>query len=311
MFRFRSIRRAVPASALALVLLAGAVNAASPQPAIVVDEPAAGQTVSRAAGSMPVSGVAQFAAPSPTDTSLYLRYAAVGANNCGRRYLSEDDGPDPGNSCQSTGAHLTLAGQSFMRDWPADQEVALPLTIDASRNITGEVNITSRIQGNAAPGNWVILDVVVQLNSTRLTQSFDSGPFTGSARKFAVDIDIPDSLDKVDATSVQVELIWHRVVHLSQQGVSVIHTYAELENPPTFLSVPTYSASFSRRVNVSVDNPNFTGGTVNATVDVETGAFSASYPTTFLPVGSRTLYARAVQGGVASATQSVPFTLTN
>ncbi len=72
--------------------------------------------------------LAKFATPAPTDTPLYLRYAAAGTNNCGRRYLSEKDGPDPGNSCQSTGAHLTLAGQSFMRDWPAGEEVALPLT---------------------------------------------------------------------------------------------------------------------------------------------------------------------------------------
>lgn len=89
----------------------------------------------------------------------------------------------------------------------------------------------------------------------------------------------------------------------------MIHTFAELDNPPTFISVPTYTASFDRKVELSV-NPAFTTNRVNASVDLEEGKFSAAYPTTFIQPGERTIYARALQGGIPSATDAVPFTLT-
>jgi hypothetical protein len=59
--------------------------------------------------------------------------------------------------------------------------------------------------------------VVVHLGTTRLTQSFDSGLHQGATHKFEMDLDIPENLDRVDATIVQVDLVWHRVVHFSQQ----------------------------------------------------------------------------------------------
>ncbi|HEX9891177.1 MAG TPA: hypothetical protein VGB28_03880 [Actinomycetota bacterium] len=312
----RTARRAAPAAALLLILIADASRAA-PAPSLTVTAPTSGATISKAAGPFTASGTVGFTEPEASTTPLYLRYEALDGNNCGRRYLSETDGPDAGNSCQSTGAHTTLIGTSFTRDWPADSaEVGLPLTIDASRNITGAVNITSRalsFTGNpvGSPGNWVTLDVVVRLGTTALTQSFDSGPFAGSTHSFTINLDVPASLDKVDVSTVQVDLVWHRVIHLSQQGQSVVHTFAELDNPPTFVSVPTYTASFDRRVQLTVDNPSFSGSPIAATVDLGAGTFTASVPTASLSLGSRTLYARALQGGKPSATSTVPFTLTS
>ena len=311
-----TVRRAAPAAALMLVLIADAGRAA-PAPSLTVTAPESGATISKAAGPFAASGTVGFTEPEPSTTPLFLRYEAVDGNNCGRRYLSEADGPDAGNSCQSTGAHNTLIGTSFTRDWPADaDQVDLPLTIDASRNIAGAVHITSRalsFTGNpvGTPGNWVTLDVVVRLGTSALTQSFDSGPFTGATHTFNINLDVPASLDKVDVSTVQVDLVWHRVIHLSQQGQSVVHTFAELDNPPTFVSVPTYTASFDRRVQLTVDNPSFSGSPINAAVDLGAGTFTGSVPTASLATGSRTLYARALQGGKPSATVAVPFTLTS
>ncbi|HVM11320.1 MAG TPA: hypothetical protein VM638_02430, partial [Actinomycetota bacterium] len=192
-------RRTIRTLVSTLVLLPAAVGASAGDPSVTILQPTAGATHSKAAGPIAVSGAVGFEQPAPADTRLFLRYAAEGGTNCGRRYLSTTNGPDPGNSCQSTGAHLTLAGQSFTRDWPADPaEVALPLTLDASRNITGEININSRFLGTAgaplaSPGNWVTLDVVVRLGDTALTQSFDSGLYTGATRKFSLNLDIPAS----------------------------------------------------------------------------------------------------------------------
>jgi len=61
-----------------------------------------------------------------------------------------------------------------------------------------------------------------------------------------------------------------------------------------------------------VDNPGFSGTSkVTATLNLGAGTFSASYPTTFLRPGSRTLHARAIQGSNVSETDAVTFTLTS
>ncbi|HVM11822.1 MAG TPA: hypothetical protein VM638_05040, partial [Actinomycetota bacterium] len=74
---------------------------------------------------------------------------------------------------------------------------------------------------------------------------------------------------------------------------------------------PSYTSSFNRRVELTIDNPTFSGTKTNATVNLATGTFSASMPTTFVQPGTRTIYARAIQGGKVSPVDSVPITVTS
>ena len=297
-------RNALLAAALSILMFAGAAGAAAPQPTLEVTSPADGSTFSRSAGPIPVAGDVGFAEPAPSSRNLYLRYTA----GCGVRYTSETDGPDAGNSCQGQTAILTLAGQSFTRDFPADPaEVELPITIDASRNITGQMHINSETLGVGTPANWVQLDVVVRLGSTSLTQSFDSGPYTGARTTFTLDLDVPASLDKVDINEASVDLVWHRVIHLPN---GAYHTYVELDDPASFVTIPSYTTSFSRKVELKVDNPSFGSGTVQGTVDLEAGTFTASVPVATVALGGHFLYVRAVQGAGVSPTRTLVFHLT-
>lgn len=289
----------VVAAASSALIWGGSVLAA-PVPTVTITSPTEGAEINRAAGSFTVAGTAGFTTPTPDTTKLYLRWET----GCDApRFLSLTDGTDAGNFCQSPTATITTLTTPLSNDWPADPvKAGLPITIDATRNLTGEVFIrTHTFTVPSGVGNWVQMDVSLSLNGTTITESFDSGVYTTPGYTFQLDMDIPDALDRVDASTVKLEIVWKRLIHVP----GPYHTYLSLDNPASFIAIPSYTGSFDRRVQVSIDDAGFGPDAVPASVDLDAGTYTADVLTEPLTLGPHAVYARALQGGVPSGTHAV------
>lgn len=180
------------------------------------------------------------AAPTAAQTRLYLRYDDGASTTCGGRYLSTTDGQDgAGEDCQSQTAITTFAGQTSAQEWVADARAALPITVDASRHLTGELTVETMTSGAFdAPANWAELDVVVTLNNTALPKATLSsgGVYQEGKKKFTFSVDVPDSLDKVAVTAARIDVTWKRVVH----APSVYHASISQDDPASFFTIPSY-----------------------------------------------------------------------
>lgn len=183
-----------------------------------------------------LAGSSAAAAPAPTpQTRLYLRYDAAGAD-CSGRYLSQTDGPDgAGEDCQSHTAVTTFAGQTSTQEWVADERAGLPIRVDASRNLTGELTVETAVSGAQQPlPNWVELDVVVMLNDTALpTARLSSGAYVGSQKTLRFSVDIPGPLGGVDVTAARVKVTWKRVLH----APGAYHTSISMDGPASFVTL--------------------------------------------------------------------------
>jgi hypothetical protein len=276
----------------ALALLAGTAMAA---PAVTITSPEPGATVSRSATpQLQLSGTSGFDTPTPIDREVYLRYDGP-AGGCGHPYLSDDNGTDPGNSCSNLlqTASVAPGEDDYTESWPAE-EVALPMTLDASRNLTGTIYLRS----NLNEPTWAIVDVEVVLGTQSIRQRFDDGlPQASSHRTFNLNIDIPATLDKTEINSLQVNVHFQQIVGL---------VWVELDSPASFINVPAYSASFNRKVEVAVDTGQFSAAPVTLSPDLSTWTATIATPS----VGIHSLKARAVQGGVASAVDQRSITVT-
>jgi hypothetical protein len=294
--RMKTIRLAVMVTA-AVALLASVAAAA---PAVSITSPAAGASVSRSATpQLHVTGTTGFDTPTPTDREIFLRRDGDGTT-CGETFISESDGTDGGNGCSFTFGMLAVAGQDFTELYGnTKDQVNVPLTLDASRNITGMIAVTS------VTPNAISFDVKVTLGTQTLTQSVVGEPYTGSwfldaPIEYPVNIDIPASLDRIDASEVSVAITWKQQVNVAGS------TWTELEDPASFISIPSYSASFNRKVELGIDTGAFSGAGVTLSEDLST--FSATIPTP--PAGIHSLKARAVQGGATSSVDQRSLTVT-
>jgi hypothetical protein len=73
------------------------------------------------------------------------------------------------------------------------------------------------------------------------------------------------------------------------------------------LSIPTWSASMNKSVQVSLDDPSF-GSALNANVGADGSSWTTAFPTPAL--GAHTLYARSTQGFDSSPTVTRSFKVT-
>ncbi|MFN2544417.1 MAG: hypothetical protein ABR600_07590 [Actinomycetota bacterium] len=177
--------------------------------------------------------------PAKTDHQLFLRNDD--SASCLHIYLSDSDGPDAGDSC-AWPVWTPPEVADWQDDYPAEAdtgEVSLPITIDATKPITGSIAI-----GTLTP-NDVQLDVYVQLDATRLgPYHVDTGPyassfFLDSAPTVPISIPIPAALDKKDVSSVTVSIVWGQELNV---GGSV---WLELDAPPTSVTIPAYDKSWT------------------------------------------------------------------
>ncbi|HVM11557.1 MAG TPA: hypothetical protein VM638_03650 [Actinomycetota bacterium] len=295
----RTMKPWVLATTLAVALLAPTSGHAVDE--ISITTPAEGATISRSATpAMTLSGGVAFEEPVPTTRTLYLRWNGTpGSTECSMSdaYLADVSGVDPGNGCSGfPGAALTaLPGEDdYNNRFPSGEHVKTPITIDASRNITGTITVRGVL--NQIP-NLAIIDVVVELDEVALRQRFeDAQPTTTSRRDLSLNIDIPAELDRKDVSSVTLTVYFQQYLGAG---------WTEVENPASSFRLPAYSASFNRRVELNFDNPT-TRFTATLSQDATSWTASRSTP----PIGSRTLTARAIQGGTVLSTATRGFTVT-
>lgn len=277
-----------------LGVLAAHVHAA---PTVTITTPADGASISRSTnGSFTMAGDVAFDTPTPTSQKYFVRRATCGTASTDQMRLSIVQGTDAGG-CGTLGAITPLneVGSSVGVVAPAVDVYpavdGVPFTLDASRAITGQITLSSYQPGVEAGGGTVSIDITVSggfgtIGST--TVSYTVLP-TQPPVASTFSIQPPASLDKRDFTDLSLSV--------QVRGVHAMHGFTTY-NGASFLTVPTYSASFDRRVQTQINSGPWT----NATVDEELDGWSATLNTP--PVGSHFIRARAVQGGVTSAAVS-------
>lgn len=172
----------------------------------------------------------------PSEAQFFMHWDDDGAGGCdGMVHMDLEDKEDPGSGCefiaQPANELLIATGQEALsRDWPAS--AGLPLILDASRPIVGEISI----RGLAGKGSVdVVLTGSVDGESVELGTA--SAPFevvasgqTGAAiAKFEITPD--EGLNQKTLESLNL--------NTTVRGVTVA-TYIELDNPPSFVTVPSF-----------------------------------------------------------------------
>ena len=177
--------------------------------------------------------------PAPVDRQLFLRNDDD--TDCVHIFLSDTDGPDAGNFCAyQAWAPKEVAGE-FRDNYFIEEDtnrVKLPITIDASKPLTGTIAI-----GTVTPNN-IQIDVIVTLGGTTLpAKHIDTGAYTGStllesAPTFPISIPIPAALDKTDINTATVSIVWGQELNV---GGTV---WLELDDPATSITIPAYDKSW-------------------------------------------------------------------
>lgn len=287
-------RRALAvAAATALGLIPAGAASAATEPLVTIRDPAAGAVISRAASQiLGVSGAARYATPEPTERTYYV----------GKRCDGTECWLSTAPTHSTTGGWLEQitplnelsedpVAVDFVPKFPGDRKT---FTLDSSRPLTGVVTIASGTLGlNLEIGFGLTeVDVTVTaeavggemytLGSTTVEYMAISTP-GDSIHREPWSVDLLAALDKRDFTG-EVTLT------LVVRGYNVLHGYTVSDD--TNLTVPTYSASFDRRVEVAVDGSWFSADGITLADDHETWTGTITTPA----VGTHTLRARAVQG---------------
>lgn len=289
------------AAAAALV----AAAAAATGPGVTITSPTAGQKISlRHDSYTAVAGTASFATPTAGASRFYLRRDGCGTAS-DNPHLSVTSGTDGGDGC---GLVLTIVGvggtadQGAFVDYPSTD--GMPLTLDASRPVTGTIDLESfGITDPYAAGTGLVtvsvdLEALYQGNGVSVGSDSENVLVTPTQTSYPVAFTIHPNgaLDKADLSGLDLR------VHV--EGPYAFSGFIG-NSGKSFTDVPSWSASFGQAVDVSVDDPAF-ANPVPARLSGTTWSVALPTPT----VGSHTLYARATQGFDTGATTSRSFTVT-
>jgi hypothetical protein len=280
----------------ALVSTAGLAGAATTS--VSITSPGANQKVSLKANPyLAIAGTASFAPSSAGDMTFYLRRDGCGTAN-DNPHLSVVNGTDAGDGCGILFNAVTGLGgdadQGAFIDFPASD--GMPLALDGTRAITGQISLTGAQVG--------IAYVDVTLEGLAGGQPVELGSATGSATldptgdSTPVPFTIPanSTLDGSDLQALDLRVHIH--------GPNVYSGFVSLSGK-SFVDLPSYAASVSKSVSVSIDDPSF-ASPVPARLDGSTWSVAVPTPA----VGKHTIYARSTQGLDTSAPASTVFTVT-
>ncbi|HVM11556.1 MAG TPA: hypothetical protein VM638_03645 [Actinomycetota bacterium] len=288
------IQLAVAALAVALV-----APAATAEPEIAITTPADGSTISRSTtSSILVSGNSLFEEPQQSNARFFLRRAGCGTANDNQR-LSRTSGTD-NSGCAYT-ASITplneLDGGSLADSYPAADGV--PLTLDATKPISGVIQVSSYQPGVNAGVGMTRIDITLrgseraggetQIGTTSVSYTVLPGqaPVRSSWSFQPV-----ASLDKKDFTSLELSVV--------VRGHNVMHGFTNYGGS-SYLDIPSWTKSFDRRVEIAVDNGAFSSTGVTYNAERTTWSRNLTTPS----AGPHVIKARAVQGSVVSAVDQV------
>jgi hypothetical protein len=303
-----SRRRLVVAVATAVAILGSLVATALAgiTTSVTINTPKAGQSVSLKRNPyLAVAGAVQFAPAAAGSTTFYLRRDGCGTAN-DNPHLSVTSGTDAGDGC---GLILTVVGvggdvdHGAFVDYPSQD--GMPLTLDASRAVTGTIDLQSiALEGQGVATGLIQVDVTMEalVNGNGVTIGSDSESVlaTPTATDYPVAFTIQPNtaLDRVDLSGVDLRIHVHGPYAFSgfvgNSGKSLV-------------SLPSFAASLTRSVQLSLDDPSLAQAVI-ARIDSTGAGWSVALPTP--AVGKHTLYAQSHQGFTSSAVVAQPFTVT-
>jgi hypothetical protein len=294
----------VAAASAAATLAAGAATAAGPN--VTITSPSSGQKVSAHRNTyIAVAGTASFATPATQTTRFYLRRDGCGSAN-DNPHLSVANGTDGGDGCGLVLSSFVGAGgtvdQGAFVDYPSTD--GMPLTLDASRAVTGTIDLESfGITDPAAAGAGVLtlrvdLEALDQGNGVPVGSDTETVVVTPTQTDYPVVFTIPPNgaLDRADLSGLDLR------VHV--EGPYAFSGFVG-NSGKSWLDAPAWSASFDESVQVSLDDASF-ASPVPARIDGTT--WSVALPTPAL--GPHTVYARAAQGFDSGTAATRTFTVT-
>lgn len=300
----RKAFRAAGLLAVTAALVAGVATAAD-GPSATITSPTAGQKISaRHNAYVALAGTASFATPAAETTRFYLRRDGCGTTS-DNPHLSVTSGTDGGDGC---GLVLTIVGvggtadQGAFVDYPSTD--GMPLTLDTSQPVTGTIDLQSfGITDPLAAGTGLVtvsvsLEALYQGNGVSVGSDSENVLITPTQTEYPVAFTIQPNgaLDRAGLSGLDLR------VHV--EGPYAFSGFIG-NSGKSFTDVPSWSASFDRSVDVSVDDPTFANA-VPARLSGTTWSVAVPTPT----VGSHTVYARATQGFDTGAAASRSFTVT-
>jgi hypothetical protein len=283
-------------AATALLVLASTATAAGP--AVAITSPAAGSTVSRAAGPITVSGTYETVTPEAEDRTFYLRRSACANGNDDARLSLEKGGSTEINGCgfiaqPANEVLIAEDGEGLSTEYAAAD--GLPLTLDATRPVNGSVRVSAgvgvvtvelELRGTVAGTEQVLAASTTTFNGTLGTRDI---PLKGN---------VDPKLDKKDVTAM--------VLKVRVRGVNVQSGGIDNRNGVSKIDIPSYTASFAAPV-VDVAASSTFAGLVKASLKPD-GTWTATLPAP--AVGAREIHARLVQGPTRTLAAPVAITVT-
>jgi hypothetical protein len=288
--------RALFAAGTVVALTAVAAGAATPS--VTITSPRAGQSISLKKNPyLAVAGGATFASTTAGTTRFYLRRDGCGTSN-DNPHLSVTTGTDGGDGCGLIFNAVVGTGgdvdQGAFVDFPASD--GMPLALSTTGPITGQVSLTGAQVGLAYVD--VTLEALINGEAVTLGKATGSATLDPTADYTPVPFSIQPSstLDGSDLQALDVRVLVH--------GPNIYSGFVSL-NGHSFADIPSYAASVSKSVQVSLDDSSF----ANAVLARLSGsAWSVALQTP--AVGKHTIYARSTQGFDTSSTVSQTFTVT-
>ena len=273
----------------ALALAAGVASAAS-GPSTSISTPSAGEKISlRHTPYLAIAGSSGFATPAATSTRFYLRRDGCGTPS-DNPHLSVVSGTDAGDGCGLTvgvvGAGST-ADQGAFVDFPSTD--GMPVTLDASRAITGVVDLENlSVDATGVSAGEVTVEVTLEGldhgNGVSLGSDAQTVLVTPGQTEYPVAFTVAPTgtEDRADLSGIDMR-------------VRIYGPYAFSgfigNSGKSWLDAPGWTASFAQSVLVSVDDPTF-ANVVPARVAGTTWSVAVPTPAS----GTHVVYARSTQG---------------
>lgn len=169
----------------------------------------------------------------PVAVNFYLRGADCTAEVLGLSVLDEEgDGTCGGLENGAVNGVSQAAGQPVVSQvWAAYD--GMPLTLDASKPVTGNLYIVSWVGPSAGPAT---LDAAVEATIGGKTVSIGTATVDYvvtpglTASEVAFEIDVPDELNKKKITGLRMTT--------TSRGFAPIQGYYEMEDPASFITIP-------------------------------------------------------------------------
>jgi hypothetical protein len=297
---------AAATAAAATAALAAAFAVAATGPSTTITSPSAGQKVSlRRNAYLAVAGSATFATPATQTTRFYLRRDGCGTAN-DNPHLSVASGTDAGDGCGLVLTSFVGAGgtvdEGASVDYPSTD--GMPLTLDAGRTVTGTIDLESfGIVDPVAAGAGLMtvtvdLEALYQGNGVQIGSDSENVLVTPNQTDYPVAFTVRSNgaLDRADLSGIDLR------VHV--EGPFAFSGFVG-DSGKSWADVPSWSASYGRSVQVSLDDTSFATA-VTARLDGTSWSVAVPTPAT----GGHTVYARATQGFDTGAVTAQAFTVT-